>query len=204
MKIRRINTYQDDRFSQKVLRQHGCFLVDDIPCEVEILSEREAVIRGAARAAYEELIDEFRFFAPHITRFYNSQNDIVKEFPPLQILTLSLDQIQPSQFYVDEDKIKAISSYIHRADDSIIQVLPHQGRYISLDGHTRLYYAVMKGWESVRAVVQTSDDWVYGFVEEARKREIYTPEDMMLVSHKEYEEKWNCFCDEFFGETDTE
>ena len=26
------------------------------------------------------------------------------------------------------------------------QVLPFEGRYIFLDGHTRLYYAVMRGW----------------------------------------------------------
>lgn len=108
-----------------------------------------------------------------------------------------LEQIQPSQFYVDEDKIRAVSSFIEKPEDIIIQVLPHQERYISLDGHTRLYYAVMKGWKYVRAVAEASDEWVYRFVEEAKKREIYTPYDLILVNHEEYEEKWNRFCDEF-------
>ena len=146
-----------------------------------------------------EIIEEFRFYTPHITRFYNRDGQIVKEYPRAQLLTLCLDQIQPSQFFVDEDKIAAISSFIHKPQDIIIQVLPSEDRFISLDGHTRLYYAVMKGWECIRAVVESSDDWVYKFVTEAQKRGIYTPKEMALVSHDEYEEKWNRFCDDFFA-----
>lgn len=201
MTITRIDTYQDKRFSQKVLCQHGCFLVDEAPYEVEIISDSEAVIRGTDPAVYAAIIDDFRFYTPHITRFYDGNRRIVKEFPAKRVFTLRLEQIQPSQFYVDEDKIAAISSFIHRPDDIIIQVLPCKERYISLDGHTRLYYAVMKGWESVRAVVETSDEWVYGFVEEAVKRGIHSPKDLILVSHQEYNEKWNRFCDDFLSGT---
>ena len=200
MEIQRINTYDDKRFSQAGLLQHGCFLVDGEPYEVEIISEYEAIISGVDQAVYAEIIEEFRFFTPHITRFYDRDGQIVKEYPRAQLLTLCLDQIQPSQFFVDEDKIAAISSFIHKSEDIIIQVLPNEDRFISLDGHTRLYYAVMKGWECVRAVVESSDDWVYKFVTEAQKRGIYTPKEMTLVSHDEYEEKWNRFCDQFFAE----
>jgi len=58
----------------------------------------------------------------------------------------------------------------------------------------------MKGWNRIRAVVETSDGWIYRFVNEARNRGIYTPADMCLVNHEEYEEKWNRFCDDFFAE----
>ena len=200
MEIKRINTYDDNRFSQIVLYQHGCFLVDGKPYEVEIISDYEAIISGVDQAVYAEIIEEFRFYTPHITRFYDRDGQIVKEYPCTQLLTLRLDQIQPSQFFVDEDKITAISSFIHKPQDIIIQVLPNEDRFISLDGHTRLYYAVMKGWECVRAVVESSDDLVYKFVTEAQKRGIYTPKEMTLVSHDEYEEKWNRFCDQFFAE----
>ena len=200
MEIKRINTYDDNRFSQTVLHQHGCFLVDGKPYEVEIISDYEAVISGEDQHGYAEIIEEFRFYTPHITLFYNRDGQIVKEYPRAPLLTLCLDQIQPSQFFVDEDKIAAISSFIHKPQDIIIQVLPSEDRFISLDGHTRLYYAVMKGWECVRAVVESSDDWVYKFVTEAQKRGIYTPKGMALVSHDEYEEKWNRFCDDFFME----
>ena len=199
MVITRINTYEDNRFSTKALLQHGCFLADGKPYEVEIISDYEAIISGVDQAVYAELIEEFRFYTPHITRFLDGDGQIVKEYPQVQLLTLSLDQIQPSQFFVDEDKIAAISSFIQKPQDIIIQVLPNEDRFISLDGHTRLYYAVMKGWGCVRAVVESSDDWVYKFVTEAQKRGICTPKEMTLVSHDEYEEKWNRFCDDFFA-----
>lgn len=204
MEIERIDTYRDGRFSQRVLCQHGCFLADGMPCEVEIISDSEAVIRGAGPEACRQVIERFRFYTPHITRFYDEKGVVVREYPPARLLTLGLEQIQPSQFYVDEDKVRAVGSFIHKADDIIIQVLPWEDRFISLDGHTRLYYAVAQGWSHVRAVAETSDDWVYRFVEEARKRGVYTPADLALLSHGEYEEKWNRFCDRFFGEAGEE
>ena len=199
MDIQRINTYNDNRFSHTALQQHGCFFVDGAPYEVEIISDYEAVVYGENQAVYTELINEFRFYAPHITRFYGKSGQMIKEYPRVQRLTLHLDQIQPSQFLVDADKITAISAFIQKSQDIIIQVLPHENRFISLDGHTRLYYAVMKGWECIRAVVETSDNWVYKFVAEAQNRGVYTPKDMALVSHAEYEEQWLRFCDDLFA-----
>ena len=197
MELKRINSYIDERFSKGSLLQHGCFLVDNNPYEVEIISDYEAVIRGEDKALYSEIIEEFRFYTPHITRFFDVTGQLVKEYPQVQLMKLYLEQIQPSQFFVDKDKIAAVSTFIQDSKDIIVQVLPYEGRYISLDGHTRLYYAVTKGWHCVRAVIVPSDDWVYSFVTEAKKRGIYTPKDMTLVSHIEYEEKWNRFCDEF-------
>lgn len=200
MDIKRIDTYEDARFSKEVLLQHGAFLVDVFPYEVEIISESEAVVRGVNSAYFPKVIEEFRFYTPHIYRFYDADHRVVKEYPAVTLLDIPLERIQPSQFYVDKDKIAAIRSFIHRPEDSIIPVMPYNDGYISLDGHTRLYYAVMNGWKSVRAVVDTSDDWVFRFVAEAQKRNIFQPKDMTLVSHEKYEEKWNRFCDELLAE----
>lgn len=57
----------------------------------------------------------------------------------------------------------------------------------------------MKDWEYVRAVAVPSDDWTYKFVSEAQKHGIYVPNDMTLVSHAEYEEKWDRFCNDLFA-----
>ena len=198
LEIKRIHSYKDQRFSDKVLLSHGCFLVDDIPYEVEIISDFEAIIRGAKREWYVKVIEEFRFYTPHITCFIDDCGHVIKEYPKVPLLTLFLDQIQPSQFYVDEDKLAAISTFIYQPEDIIIQVMPFEDRYISLDGHTRLYYAVMKGWDTVRAIKVVSDDYIYGFVKESKRRSILSPKDMVLVSHEEYVEKWVRFCEDFF------
>lgn len=198
MKIKRIDTYTDSRFSESALFQHGCFLVEGKPYEIEIVSDFEAIVRGEEKEAYSEVIEEFRFYAPHITKFYDSRRNAIKEYPSVSMKMISLEEIQPSQFYVDEEKVFAIQKFVHSAEDIIIPVVPYKGRYISLDGHTRLYYAVLKEWKAVRAVVENSDAYIFDFVKEARKREIYTPKDIKMVSHREYEKKWYQFCDEYF------
>lgn len=199
MNIERINSYNDNRFSQKVLHQHGCFLVEREPYEVEIISDFEAVVRGKDSSAYSAVIEQFLFFAPHITTFYDEKYTLMKEYPQVNLLNLSLDEIQPSQFFVDWNKIDAVSTFIGKGEDIIIQVAKYQDRYISLDGHTRLYYAFVKGFETVRAVLAETDDCIFDFVKEAQKRGIFTPKDLNLVSHKEYEEKWNKYCDDYFS-----
>ena len=198
MEILRIDTYADKRFSQKVLYQHGCFLVGGMPYEVEIFSDFEAVVRGENKSIYPQIIEEFRFYTPHITMFYNECGKLIKEYPAASVFNLSLEQIQPSQFYVDREKIEAIRNFIGKPKDIIIQVMPYNERYISLDGHTRLYYAVLNGWDAIRAVESTVDLEIWGFVAEAQRRESSSPKDMELVNHNEYEEKWNRFCDEYF------
>lgn len=200
MDITRINTYEDPRFSLEALRQHGCYLVDGSPCEVLITAEDSARITCADRAALPALIEAFRFHAPHITRFTDEQDTPVQAFPPRELLTIPLTDIQPSQFYVDEEKLAAVRSFIRQPEDIIIQVLPHTGRYIALDGHTRLYLAALEGWPRVRAVAEETDECIFDFAAEAQKRGIGTPADMSLVPHAEYEIKWNRFCDDYFSQ----
>lgn len=200
MEIKRINTYEDNRFSKKALYQHGCFIVDGNPYEIEIISDSEAVVRGEDAAVYPQVIEEFRFYTPHITVFYNTEKQVIQQYPPVQLLTIPLKEIQPSQFFVDEDKIAAVSTFLQRPEDIIIQVTPYNGRYISLDGHTRLYYAVMQGLDSVRAVTEAPEDYIFKFVEEANHRGIFTPKDMTLLPHAVHEVQWNGFCDAFFAE----
>ena len=59
MDIQRINTYNDNQFSKAVLLQHGCFLVDGKPYEVEIISDYEAIIRGENQAVIQRLLENF-------------------------------------------------------------------------------------------------------------------------------------------------
>lgn len=200
MDIKRMNTYEDARFSKEVLLQHGGFLVDGAPYEVKIISQREAVVCGVDSSLFPAVIEEFRFYAPHICKFYDANYAVLKEFPAVKFLNVPLECIQPSQFYVDAEKLAAVRHFIHKPEDIIIQVMPYGDGYVSLDGHTRLYAAVINGWSSVRGVEATSDDWVFRFVAEAQNRHILQPKDMALLSHGEYEEKWNRFCDKLFAE----
>ena len=82
--VNRINTYTDSRFSKKVLNQHGAFLIGDEPYEVEIVSKTDAIIRGKNPNFYESVIENFRFYAEHITNFWDESNNLVKTYPAVE------------------------------------------------------------------------------------------------------------------------
>lgn len=199
MEIERVDVYEDGRFSQKVLYQHGCFLVRGAPYEVEIVSAASAVVRGSDQSVFPQLIDEFRFYTPYITRFFDEQGKLLAAYQPVQRFPVSLSQLQPSQFYVDRDKVTAIATFVRSWEDIVISVLPMGERYIALDGHTRLYYAVSKHWDQVYAVCHTVDDSIYDFAREAKRRGITSPQDLELLEHEEYDSKWNHYCDNYFS-----
>lgn len=200
MDIERINSYTDPRFPQEILNQHGAFIADGkYPCSFRIIDETSAEVDYHDYSQIAPLIENFRFYAEHITSFRDKSGNIIAEFPKVNIFSLSTDLIQPSQFYADEDKVKAVSGFIRSGTDIVIPVMKKDGRYISLDGHTRLYYAHTQGWKTVRAFEAEVNGYVLEFVEEAKKRGVISVEKMELLPHSEYEIKWNKFCDDFFA-----
>lgn len=198
MDIERIHTYDDPRFPAHILKEHGAFLADGKPVYFEITSDRDATLYHAPEDC-RELIDTFRFYAPHITRFTDPQGKAIAMLPDKTIFRVPLSAIQPSQFFVDREKLTAVADFIKEPSDCIIQVVRQGERYISLDGHTRLYLAVQNGWDTVRAVEEETDAYIFAFVEEAKKRHIFTPADLVPLDHAAYEREWNGYCDAFFA-----
>lgn len=202
MEIQRIDSYGDSRFPLETLRQHGAFLADGQPCAFTVTGPDSAVIDFHDYARVNELIDEFRFYAEHITRFYSPGGRLLRQFPAVKTFPLALERVQPSQFYVDEDKLEAVGTFLHSGEDVAIPVIPLPGsdRFISLDGHTRLLWAYKNGFDHITAFhSRDAGGHIMGFVEEARSRGVYQPADLTALPHGEYDIKWNKFCDSFFG-----
>lgn len=198
MRIDRINTYDDNRFSQEALYQHGCYIVDgDVPVEIKIISQTEALIKGEG-AYFDEVIEEFRFNAEHITNFYDESGKLIKKFKDVEVFKLDLDKIQPIQFFIDSDKLEAVKSFVNREEDVIIPVTICEDTYASLDGHTRLYLAYSLGFKYVYAYLSEIFCGFDYFFYEARKRNIFTAKDLTLLTHDDYTVKWDKFCDEYY------
>ena len=78
MEIQRIDTYADSRFSECALFQHGCFLVEGKPYEIEIISDFEAVVRGEEKEVYLKIIEEFRTISRNPRQFnYRDESERV-------------------------------------------------------------------------------------------------------------------------------
>lgn len=196
--IIRIDSYLDARFSKTALCQHGAYLIGEDPYEIEITGADTAVVRGKDPTQFEALIETFRFHAPHINRFLDEGGAQIAAHPAPEQIEIAIERIQPSQFYIDEEKLAAIRTFVHKPEDVVVQVIPYGERFISLDGHTRLYLAAKRGYAAVQAVVSETDDWVWTFVREAERRNIRRPQDMVLLPHERYEILWNRYCDEVF------
>ena len=207
MEIQRINTYKDDRFPKEILLQHGAFVIDGHQiCMFKIIDHYSAEIYFDQDMEILPVIKEFREYAEHITRFYDKNHNKIVEYPPISVKSLPLDQIQPSQFFVDEDKVAAVSTFIYGPEDVIIPVAYDEriGKYLSLDGHSRLYYAAVQGWETVRAFETTPGSYIYAFSiyafsDEARRRGVFHAKDIVSLSHQAYVQQWYSFCDDFFA-----
>lgn len=204
MDIERINDYKDERFPKEILLQHGAFIIDQTKrCLFNILDQCSAEVQYDDGIEILPVIDEFLQYAEHITVFYDTLGHKIAEFPSIPIKSCSLESIQPSQFFVDADKIDAISTFIRSPDDIIIPVTYDEssGKYISLDGHSRMYYAVIQGWKTLRIFESNPGSYIAGFVKEAQRRGVFTPKQLIKLSHQEYIQQWYQFCDDYFAST---
>ncbi len=200
LNIRRINDYNDSRFDQRVLNQHGAFLVNEKYCfEVDIIGLDSAIIRGQEKKYYPEVIEEFRFFAEHITQFFDAQNNKLMAFQPVKLFKIDLKTIKPSQFYVDKEKKQAVKTFIETEKDIVIPVIVSQHGYISLDGHTRLSIAVDLGFNDVYGFISEPFDYIFDFVREAELRNINSVFDIQELDHKEYQKEWHGFCNNYWS-----
>ena len=199
MEIKRVTEYNNPLFSQIVLNQRGAFLIDEEPYEIEIISSDSALVRGKNRENFKKLIEYFRYYSPHILNFFDENDKKIISFEKKRVLNLEVDKIQPSQFYIDEDKVNALKSFIKNSNDIIIQVIQSDEGYICVDGHTRLFIAFLKNFKTVHAIETEFDDDTNYFVSQAKKRNIFTIKDLKLVSHNDYKNLWIDFCNSYFN-----
>lgn len=202
MEIQRINGYTDPRFPQEVLYQHGAFLVDGVPWAFRVISDHEAVVsgEGLTRETLAEAAEDFRFYAEHITTFYDEAGNHLLDLPPVERREAAIDSLQPSQFSVDREKCAAVGHFIHTTADIVVPVTRlEDGSLCVMDGHTRLYEAWRRGIPT--AMVFEVSGWkeLGNFVAEARNRGIYHIRDMALYSPEEQKEKWHDWCDAYFA-----
>lgn len=202
MEIQRIDSYNDPRFPQEVLYQHGAFLVDGAPWTFRVISDHEAEVAGEGlnRETLAEAAEDFRFYAEHITTFYNEAGDRLLELPPVERREVEIDLLQPSQFSVDREKCAAVGHFIHTAADIVVPVTRlEDGSLCVMDGHTRLYEAWRRGITTAMVFEVSGWETLGDFVAEARNRDIYHIRDMALYSPQEQKEKWHDWCDAYFA-----
>ncbi|NLA96021.1 MAG: hypothetical protein GX838_04165 [Clostridiaceae bacterium] len=114
---------------------------------------------------------------------------------------LDASQIQPSQFYINREKLKALEEGF---DPKLFEPIPvkHMGqRLVMTDGHTRACYLILEGYRSIPVIEETADlNWeAYRInVKDCQRRGVLSALDLpaCIVSPKVFKERWDSYCDE--------
>ena len=109
-----------------------------------------------------------------------------------------LSDIQPSQFYVNEEKLKTVGVLLKRPKDICIPVTIINGKMVAQDGHTRMKYAEIRQWTHIYTYEEKMDKGIDFFTNEAQKRSIKNISDMHIITDDEYQTKWKDYCEEYY------
>lgn len=195
MFVERVNDYTDERFQKEILNQHGAFLIEESPYSVKIVSLHKAVISGKDPSLFEKVIETFRYYAEHITVFIDEQGNIVKKYPDVKLFPVNLFDIQPSQLFVNENKLEAVSTFVNTSEDVVIPLMENEGEYISLDGHTRMKAAELKGIETVYGLRSHDEDYGIDFSRIAKRKKITSIKDVKVLNDEDYDREWIQLCE---------
>ncbi|MEG0176979.1 hypothetical protein [Anaerorhabdus sp.] len=201
MEIKRVNSYSDNRFTQETLNQHGAYIINDTYLvSINIISINSAIVLMDNYIYADEVIDEFRFYSEHITKFYDKNQLLIKEFNEIKLTKTNILDLQPSQFYIDIDKLNAINSFVHNENDIIIPITKIGNDLIILDGHTRMFAAIQKQISTCYVYETNADSYISDFVFEAKSRDITNCNHLTILSHIDYTQKWINYCNKYFNQ----
>ena len=120
----------------------------------------------------------------------------------MQIHEFKLKDLQPSQLYISEKKLKAVEGWFDASDLSnfyAIHIKMLDNRPVMTDGHTRAAAALRAGLDAVPLVWEADElswDLYRTCVAACREQNIQSPEDLLsrILSEEDYEEKWHQWC----------
>lgn len=177
----------------------------------DAFDNRREYICGFYHGPHGELYRDYPFLNPaqadaFVEKTAESVFDKLKESLAVwnEENTLSLKDLQPSQFYISGKKLQDVQKWFNPSDLSGFEAIPVKmldGIPVITDGHTRAAAAVLAGLASVPLVWDRDDlsrEMYRRCVEECRNRQIHSPHDLIrcIVPETDYHEKWDRWCDQ--------
>ena len=176
----------------------------------DAFDSRREYICGFYRGEHGELYRDYPYLSPEqADRFVRRCAEKVSAGlePALSVwneaVPYRLKDLQPSQFYISEKKLREVRSWFRPDDLSGFEPIPVRilgGVPVMTDGHTRAAAALLAGLESVPLCRDRDDldlEMYRRCVDECRRRQVVSPGDLVsrVVPEEEYREKWDRWCD---------
>ena len=183
----------------------------------DAFDSRREYICGYYRGEHGELYRDYPYLAPaQADRFVcQTARKLSAELETVlavwnEEVPCGLRDLQPSQFYISERKLREVRSWFNPADLSGFEPVPVMildGIPVMTDGHTRAAAALLAGLDAVPLVRDRDDldrEMYRRCVAECRKRRVVTPEDLIsrVVPEEEYHAKWDQWCDRMQAEVE--
>ncbi|MBY5034847.1 hypothetical protein K6V78_07240 [Streptococcus gallolyticus] len=104
--------------------------------------------------------------------------------------------LQPSQFYLSKDKLRAVGEWIADQQLAPLSVKEMNGRIFLTDGHSRAYMAYKSGISVYWDEDDLDWDFYWKCVQACQDRGVYSIADLenRKLSSVEYQEKWLGWC----------
>lgn len=150
MKILRAGIYDTDLFSKDELDFGTCFYTEDRVFKYffQIAGQNATLFYNTEEYIYQA-INEFLFYSGFIISIKDIKGRIFFEKASDELCLYEISKIQPSQFYIKQKKLENCKKWIKSYKDIYIPIVIRDGKYISLDGHTRLRAALDLGYSYV-------------------------------------------------------
>lgn len=197
--IRDIKKEYQKLFSTKAIELNNAFMIleeeEVYTYEFEI-KQFKATVKSNTNKFLEQVIEEFHFFNAVVNEF-EYHGKIIKSYEKKFIIRLPIVILQPSQFFISEEKLKFINDNLLE-EDIFIPVALIEDEYVVLDGHTRLYSLYENAARMVNCYFDSYSEYIKDFVYFAKEKGILSVKQMEIVSKEEYEILWHGFCDAYF------
>ena len=144
-----------------------------------------------ARVIYDNIlhikdaIAAFRKYNKHIVRFYNSDRSFYLAFDDIHTFKLPLDILQPSKFFIDEEKYNAIEKHLEN-ERLVVPVTILDDEYVLLDGHARVKYLIDNYVKMIDVYLDTPDIDCQNRVYIAKENNLFKVKNMEILPHEEY------------------
>lgn len=121
----------------------------------------------------------------------------------VKVFKVNIDEIQPGQLTICRDKLEKVSKWVQCPENIIVNFIEMDGKKVSIDGHTRLVAALLKGYSYVYGYYEIND-YDDGLYKECLKwcheEEIFHVSDLKdrIVTPEEHEKLWISRCQNYF------
>lgn len=166
----------------------NCFTVyngkDTYHYEFEV-NKNQALVKYDSILFIKDAINEFRKYNKNVIQFYNSDRSFYLGFDEIHTFKLPIDILQPSKFFIDQDKYNAIEKHL-KNEEFVVPVCIIDDEYVLLDGHTRARYLIDNYIKMIDVYMDTPSIDTQNYVYIAKENNLFKVKNMEILPHEEY------------------